>query len=86
MAPELLEETLNENHFDSYKQADMYSFGLVLWEIARRCVINGNLVKFVILFYVGNLDRHFAQCFIYYFENAHLNDVEYCILCIAHSL
>ncbi|GFS13998.1 receptor protein serine/threonine kinase [Elysia marginata] len=41
MAPELLEETLNENHFDSYKQADMYSFGLVLWEIARRCVING---------------------------------------------
>ncbi|RUS89930.1 hypothetical protein EGW08_002282, partial [Elysia chlorotica] len=41
MAPELLEETLNENHFDSYKQADMYSFGLVLWEIARRCVIKG---------------------------------------------
>ncbi|GFN78405.1 receptor protein serine/threonine kinase [Plakobranchus ocellatus] len=41
MAPEVLEETLNENHFDSYKQADMYSFGLVLWEIVRRCVLNG---------------------------------------------
>ncbi|XP_005111811.2 bone morphogenetic protein receptor type-1B [Aplysia californica] len=41
MAPEVLEETLNKNHFDSYKQADMYAFGLVLWEIARRCVIRG---------------------------------------------
>ncbi|XP_059138990.1 bone morphogenetic protein receptor type-1B-like [Physella acuta] len=41
MAPEVLEENLNKNHFDSYKQADMYSFGLVLWEIARRCVIGG---------------------------------------------
>ncbi|KAK0041699.1 bone morphogenetic protein receptor type-1B [Biomphalaria pfeifferi] len=41
MAPEVLEETLNKNHFDSYKEADMYSFGLVLWEIARRCVVGG---------------------------------------------
>lgn len=41
MAPEVLEETLNKSHFDSYKQADMYSFGLVLWEISRRCVVMG---------------------------------------------
>ena len=37
MAPEVLDESLNRHHFDSYKQADIYSFGLVLWEVARRC-------------------------------------------------
>ncbi|XP_055379390.1 TGF-beta receptor type-1 isoform X1 [Condylostylus longicornis] len=37
MAPEVLDETLNANHFDSYKRADVYAFGLILWEIARRC-------------------------------------------------
>lgn len=41
MAPEVLDETLSRNHFDAYRQADIYSFGLVLWEIARRCVSNG---------------------------------------------
>lgn len=41
MAPEVLDETINKHHFDSYKQADMYSFGLVIWEIVRRCVSGG---------------------------------------------
>ena len=29
------------NHFESFKRADVYSLGLVLWEIARRCSIGG---------------------------------------------
>lgn len=37
MAPEVLDETLNITHFDAFKMADMYSFGLVLWEMCRRC-------------------------------------------------
>ncbi|XP_033644308.1 bone morphogenetic protein receptor type-1B-like, partial [Asterias rubens] len=41
MAPEVLDGTLNTNAFESYKNADVYSFGLVLWEIARRCVTRG---------------------------------------------
>ncbi|XP_064595617.1 bone morphogenetic protein receptor type-1B-like [Liolophura sinensis] len=41
MSPEILEETINPTHFDAYKQGDMYSFGLVMWEIARRCVTSG---------------------------------------------
>jgi serine/threonine protein kinase len=41
MAPEVLEESLNRNHFQSYIMADMYSFGLILWEVARRCVSGG---------------------------------------------
>uniref|UniRef100_A0A5F8HAK1 receptor protein serine/threonine kinase n=1 Tax=Monodelphis domestica TaxID=13616 RepID=A0A5F8HAK1_MONDO len=41
MPPEVLDESLNRNHFQSYIMADMYSFGLILWEIARRCVSSG---------------------------------------------
>lgn len=36
MAPEVLDETLKTENFHSYCQADMYSFALVLWEIASR--------------------------------------------------
>ncbi|XP_033226740.1 TGF-beta receptor type-1 isoform X4 [Belonocnema kinseyi] len=41
MAPEVLEETINMNHFDSFKRADVYALGLILWEIARRCNVGG---------------------------------------------
>lgn len=44
MAPEVLDETINKDHFDAFKQADMYSFGLVLWELCRRCVAGGRQV------------------------------------------
>ncbi|CRK97925.1 CLUMA_CG011298, isoform C [Clunio marinus] len=37
MAPEVLDDTINTNHFDAFKRADIYAFGLILWEIARRC-------------------------------------------------
>ncbi|XP_050791620.1 bone morphogenetic protein receptor type-1B-like isoform X2 [Gopherus flavomarginatus] len=41
MPPEVLDQSLNRNHFQSYLMADMYSFGLILWEVARRCVSEG---------------------------------------------
>uniref|UniRef100_T1JMB2 receptor protein serine/threonine kinase n=1 Tax=Strigamia maritima TaxID=126957 RepID=T1JMB2_STRMM len=41
MAPEVLDETLNIDMFDAYRRVDVYAFGLVLWEIARRCYSNG---------------------------------------------
>ena len=41
MAPELVEETLQRECFDAYKRVDVYAFGLVLWEIARRCHFAG---------------------------------------------
>jgi len=37
LAPELLDESLNQQHFESWKRADVYSLGLVFWEIGRRC-------------------------------------------------
>ena len=41
MAPEILDETLKKENFNSYCQADMYSFGLVMWEIASRIKRDG---------------------------------------------
>ncbi|XP_071488174.1 bone morphogenetic protein receptor type-1B-like [Diadema antillarum] len=41
LPPEILDDTMMRNSFDAYKMADMYSFGMVLWEIARRCVTRG---------------------------------------------
>ena len=37
MAPEILNETINTNYFESFKQVDIYALGLVFWEICRRC-------------------------------------------------
>lgn len=47
MAPEVLDETINMRHFDSFKCADIYALGLVYWEIARRCNSGGQTVVFI---------------------------------------
>ncbi|KAG8235613.1 hypothetical protein J437_LFUL014871 [Ladona fulva] len=51
MAPEVLEETINMNHFDSFKRADVYALGLIFWEIARRCNIGGIHEEYQLPFY-----------------------------------
>lgn len=38
MAPEVLNKDLHTDQFESFKMADMYSLGLVFWEMARRCI------------------------------------------------
>uniref|UniRef100_H3ANV3 Activin receptor type-1 n=1 Tax=Latimeria chalumnae TaxID=7897 RepID=H3ANV3_LATCH len=41
MSPEVLDEIIQVDCFDSYKRVDIWAFGLVLWEVARRTVSNG---------------------------------------------
>ncbi|CAG9818953.1 unnamed protein product [Phaedon cochleariae] len=41
MAPEVLDETMNIDQFDSFKRADVYALGLIFWEISRRCNVGG---------------------------------------------
>ena len=48
MAPEVLDESLNKFSFEAFKAADIYSFGLVLWEIARRCNTAASTVSEII--------------------------------------
>lgn len=51
LAPEVLDETINTNQFDSFKRADIYAFGLVLWEIARRCNVGGIFEDYQLPYY-----------------------------------
>ncbi|KAK9745856.1 Protein kinase domain [Popillia japonica] len=51
MAPEVLDETMNINHFDSFKRADVYALGLIFWEIARRCNVGGIYDEYQLPFY-----------------------------------
>ncbi|XP_070350232.1 activin receptor type-1-like isoform X2 [Equus asinus] len=41
MAPEVLDEQIRTDCFESYKWTDIWAFGLVLWEITRRTTVNG---------------------------------------------
>ncbi|XP_043921044.1 TGF-beta receptor type-1 [Protopterus annectens] len=41
MAPEVLDDSINMKHFESFKRADIYALGLVFWEISRRCSVGG---------------------------------------------
>ena len=36
LAPEVLVDTINMEQFDAFRRADIYAFGLVLWELATR--------------------------------------------------
>ncbi|XP_013865911.1 TGF-beta receptor type-1b [Austrofundulus limnaeus] len=41
MAPEVLDDSINMKHFESFKRADIYAMGLVFWEISSRCSVGG---------------------------------------------
>ncbi|CAF3663380.1 unnamed protein product [Rotaria socialis] len=43
MAPEVLDDTLNQRSFESFKAADIYALGLVYWELLRRCQTSPNV-------------------------------------------
>ncbi|XP_006815938.1 TGF-beta receptor type-1-like [Saccoglossus kowalevskii] len=51
MAPEVLDDTININHFESFKRADVYALGLVLWEISKRCNMGGNYEEYQLPYY-----------------------------------
>lgn len=45
MAPEVLESRINLENIESFKQTDVYSMALVLWEITSRCNAIGGKFK-----------------------------------------
>lgn len=51
MAPEVLDESLNKNQFQAYLMADIYSFGLVIWEMSRRCLTGGIVEDYQLPYY-----------------------------------
>ncbi|XP_043922596.1 TGF-beta receptor type-2 isoform X2 [Protopterus annectens] len=43
MAPEVLESRINLENIESFKQTDVYSMALVLWELSSRCSAAGDV-------------------------------------------
>ncbi|XP_059411567.1 TGF-beta receptor type-2-like [Carassius carassius] len=46
MAPEVLESRMDLENIESFKQADVYSMALVLWEITSRCSAIGDVREY----------------------------------------
>lgn len=42
---------MNMSHFDAFKRGDVYAFGLILWEMARRCNVGGLYDEYQLPFY-----------------------------------
>ncbi|XP_057715035.1 activin receptor type-1 [Corythoichthys intestinalis] len=51
MAPEVLDESIQTECFDAFKRVDIWAFGMVLWEIARRTYSNGIVEEYKPPFY-----------------------------------
>ncbi|CAM4615886.1 unnamed protein product [Lepidochelys olivacea] len=51
MAPEILDDVMNMSIFEFFKRADIYSLGLVYWEISRRCSIGGIIEEYQLPYY-----------------------------------
>lgn len=47
MAPEVLESRVNLEDLEAFKQMDVYSMALVLWEMASRCNAMGGMCSFL---------------------------------------
>lgn len=59
MAPEVLESRVNLEDLEAFKQIDVYSMALVLWEMASRCHVIGGRSYFVfLLLYVHQLVKN----------------------------
>ncbi|XDV33590.1 hypothetical protein PO909_003955, partial [Leuciscus waleckii] len=56
MAPEVLESRMDLENIESFKQADVYSMALVLWEIVSRCSATGDVREYEPPF--GRLKEH----------------------------
>ncbi|XP_068103229.1 TGF-beta receptor type-2-like isoform X2 [Hyperolius riggenbachi] len=50
MAPEVLESRVNLEDLESFKQMDVYSLALVLWEVASRCTAIGDVKSYELPF------------------------------------
>ncbi|XP_040190825.1 TGF-beta receptor type-2-like [Rana temporaria] len=50
MAPEVLESRVNLEDLESFKQMDVYSLSLVLWEVASRCDAIGEVKNYELPF------------------------------------
>lgn len=72
MAPEILNETLDQTSIDAFRQADVYAFALVMWEVFKRISWNGEykytvycIYAYLIFFINKLLCAHETFFFVY---------------------
>ena len=58
----MLDETIDKNRFDSWKMADVYSLGLVFWELGRRCNVGGIYEEYQLPYFEVN---NFQLCYFF---------------------
>merc|ERR1740123_2240946 len=51
MAPEILDMSMNMTMFESFRRVDIYSFGLMMWETARRCMTHDGVEEYALPFF-----------------------------------
>lgn len=56
LAPEIIDESISFKQFELFKRADIYSFGLILWEISMRGEIEGKNISKSCIYLVTCID------------------------------
>ena len=51
MAPEILDISMNMSVFENFRRVDIYSFGLLMWETARRCMTHEGVEDYALPFF-----------------------------------
>jgi activin receptor type-1 len=51
MAPEVLDESINMECFESLRRADIYAIGLLFWEVCRRTISGGIAEEYKVPYY-----------------------------------
>lgn len=69
MAPEVLESRVNLEDLESFKQMDVYSMALVLWEIASRCDAIGGKATFLNHLFLDHRRGMICLSFLNYYCN-----------------
>lgn len=59
MAPEILSKKIDTRYLDSFQKAEMYSLGLVMWELLRRCKFEDESTNLV---YVYDYKPPYYEC------------------------
>jgi len=68
MAPEILDISMNMSVFENFRRVDIYSFGLLMWETARRCMTHEGVEDYALPFFdmvppdPGFEDMHKVVC------------------------
>lgn len=60
LSPEVLSESIDFRNFQSFLKTDVYAFGLVMWEVCRKCNEGGRLCVVILYSSLSLAHSHFS--------------------------